>query len=546
MEYLLFGLKIVIGLSIYTFLYELIRYHFLKKLKDVRDVTKFVSRHQISIDRYKFTHKYLIKDDLLNDDEINQEILKHAKEHDLRLEIVRDKVASYIDEIVPFFNILSFYKIGYRIAGVSLNVMYDVVLDQDELKRLRTLKEDAVHIYIMNHRSNVDFVLSAYMLARNICISFAVGEWARVWPLEHLFKSFGSYFVRRGYPEPLYHKVLERYLQLVTINNLTQGIFIEGGLSRDGLFRNPKVGLLSNIVNILKDPSFQKEVLIIPTGINFDRVLEDTHLMSEKERKEKPKPSFFWKMKSLLFLLGKSFVTIPMNFFRLLLKKFNRNGYASVSFGEPLSLRDFIAQHPEYFEVSREEQKDLLVQFSNHVLDRIKEIIPIPPVPIVSYAVLSLDKNEIPKGELIRKVVEVRQHLIAQGAKLVMGMDFEKHQQARQKLEAEREIRTSDIHEYELEMVSSDEAKETLKRACTILERRKIMKRKKDTFFVTPEKKFILQYYANSILHFFEPDWLKKLESDRNSRVSYYGNPEHLELEEEAAKEIVVAPSEES
>jgi hypothetical protein len=28
-----------------------------------------------------------------------------------------------------------------------------------------------------------------------VALSYAVGEWARVWPLEHLFRSFGSYFV---------------------------------------------------------------------------------------------------------------------------------------------------------------------------------------------------------------------------------------------------------------------------------------------------------------------------------------------------------------
>lgn len=528
MEKLIFFFTIAIGLCLYTFLYEIIRYLFLKKLKDAQEVSRFVSHHQINIDRYKFTHKYLIKDDLLNDNEINQEILKHAKEHDLRLEIVREKVAGYIDEIVPFFNILSFYKIGYRIAGTSLNFMYDVVIDQEELKRLRTLKKDAVHIYIMNHRSNVDFVLSAYMLARNICISFAVGEWARVWPLEHLFKSFGSYFVRRGYPEPLYHKVLERYLQMITLNHMTQGIFIEGGLSRDGLFRPAKVGLLSNIVNILKDPNQQKEIFIVPTGINFDRVLEDTHLLSEnkEKNKEKPKRSLLWKLSSLARLIAKLLIQIPLQLTRILFKKFNRNGYASVSFGEPLSINEFMKQHPEYFQVSREAQKDLLTQFATQVLDRIKEILPIPPVPIVSYAIVDFNQNEISEGDLLRKISEVRKHLLSLRAKVVMGKEFQKHQEARQQLEEERATRTGELHDYEMGMVLSDEALETLKRASIILIRRKIIQRKKGVFYVNPEKKYILQYYANSILHFFDPLWVEKMQLDRAQRPSYYGIPE--------------------
>ena len=42
----------------------------------------------------------------------------------------------------------------------------------------------------------------------------------------------------------MYHAVLERYVQLITRNGVTQGIFPEGGLTRDGKLRPPKIGLL--------------------------------------------------------------------------------------------------------------------------------------------------------------------------------------------------------------------------------------------------------------------------------------------------------------
>ena len=65
------------------------------------------------------------------------------------------------------------------------------------------------------------------------CQKLRSGEWARAFPLEHIFKAFGSYFVRRRYREPLYHAVLERYVQLITREGVTQGIFLEGGTSND-------------------------------------------------------------------------------------------------------------------------------------------------------------------------------------------------------------------------------------------------------------------------------------------------------------------------
>ena len=105
-------------------------------------------------------------------------------------------------------------------------------------------------VYVMNHRSNADYVLVSYALAGQVAISYAVGEWARAFPLEHVFKAFGSYFIRRRYREPLYHTVLERYVQLITREGVTQGIFVEGGLTRDGKLRAPKIGLLDYVLGI--------------------------------------------------------------------------------------------------------------------------------------------------------------------------------------------------------------------------------------------------------------------------------------------------------
>ena len=112
----------------------------------------------------------------------------------------------------------------------------------------------------MNHRSNADYVLVSYALAGEVAISYAVGEWARAFPLEHMFKAFGSYFVRRKYREPLYHAVLERYVQLITREGVTQGIFLEGGLTRDGRLKSPKIGLLDYVLGIARDPVYRSRI----------------------------------------------------------------------------------------------------------------------------------------------------------------------------------------------------------------------------------------------------------------------------------------------
>jgi hypothetical protein len=98
-------------------------------------------------------------------------------------------------------------------------------------------------VFVINHRSNADFVVLSYGLLRHVALSYAVGEWALVWPLDVLFRAFGSYFVRRGEKDPLYHKVLERYVQVLVGEGGVTGFFIEGKLSRDGRLGAPKAGL---------------------------------------------------------------------------------------------------------------------------------------------------------------------------------------------------------------------------------------------------------------------------------------------------------------
>ncbi|TMJ50752.1 MAG: glycerol-3-phosphate acyltransferase, partial [Alphaproteobacteria bacterium] len=91
----------------------------------------------------------------------------------------------------------------------------------------------------------MDYVLVTYMVAASSALSYAVGEWARVWLLESIIRAMGGYFIRRDSRDPLYRRVLARYVQLATAEGVTQAMFPEGGLSRDGALRPPKFGLLS-------------------------------------------------------------------------------------------------------------------------------------------------------------------------------------------------------------------------------------------------------------------------------------------------------------
>ena len=152
-------------------------------------------------------------------------------------------VDGYIREIVPFFNVVAYYQLGDRAAGWLLDLFYK------DLHRLRGRPRPCAPAARRGARLCDEPPLERRLRPRRATRSrdrwpsrMPSASGRAPFPLELVFKAFGSYFIRRRYREPLYHTVLERYVQLITREGVTQGIFVEGGLTRDGRLRAPKVG----------------------------------------------------------------------------------------------------------------------------------------------------------------------------------------------------------------------------------------------------------------------------------------------------------------
>ena len=153
--------------------------------------------------RYKLQERRIARAELAADPVIAAAVQAHMAEHGMSEERVRHQVRRYLDEIVPNFNVLSYYRVGYNVAKILVNLLYKTSVDYQDEAALEQIPKGDVVIYLMNHRSNADYVVVAYILARGVHVSYAVGEWARAWPLEYVFKSFGAYFIRRKFREPL-------------------------------------------------------------------------------------------------------------------------------------------------------------------------------------------------------------------------------------------------------------------------------------------------------------------------------------------------------
>ena len=188
------------------------------------------------------------------------------------------EAARYAREIVPSFNAYAYFRIGHYVARRIIRLLYRVRLGSANEQALSAIDPKSSIVFVINHRSNMDYLILAYMIVNRSALSYAVGEWARIWPLQTLIRTLGAYFVRRGSGNALYRKVLARYVQFATAGGMAQAVFPEGGLSRDGRIRPPKLGLIKCMVSEF-DPDGERDLVFVPVGINYDRVLEDRSLI---------------------------------------------------------------------------------------------------------------------------------------------------------------------------------------------------------------------------------------------------------------------------
>jgi glycerol-3-phosphate O-acyltransferase len=192
--------------------------------------------------------------------------------------VLMEEVERYAREIVPAFNAYLYFRIGYWLARRIAAWLYRLRLGFADEAALAAIPAGSTVVFVMNHRSNFDYVLVAFLAADRTALSYAVGEWARIWPLQSLIRALGGYFVRRNSGRGLYRRVLESYVAMAVENGVAQAVYPEGGLSRDGRLRPPKLGLIDYMLKAF-DPEGPRDLVFVPVGINYDRVLEDRSLL---------------------------------------------------------------------------------------------------------------------------------------------------------------------------------------------------------------------------------------------------------------------------
>lgn len=422
-------------------LFPSVRWFFRRRMEKV--VVRLNRRLERPIEPFKLARRHDMIQRLSYDPEVSRAVHDHAREHGIPEEVAFQEAKAYAREIVPSFSASAYFGFAIRLARFISRALYRVRLGYVDETALSNMDRDATVVFIMNHRSNMDYVLVTYLAAQRSALAYAVGEWARVWPLSRLIKAMGAYFIRRKSRNALYRRVLARYVRLATDGKVTQAMFPEGGLSLDGAPQEPKLGLLKYITDGF-DPDV-RDVVFVPVSLNYDRVLEDRVLLKANEgggRRFNAKISvvagFFFKQ-IWLRLRG----------------RYHKFGYAAVSFGDPLKLSVFVNGR----------EGDITEPLAAELMVRINRVTPIVPVPMVA-AIIEDAVEPISRAGIESAYAAWRERL-------------------------------TDVH---IHMPRDDLAYATETGLRMLIERRMILKHA-GTYRVNPEQKSAVAFYANSIRH---------------------------------------------
>jgi glycerol-3-phosphate O-acyltransferase len=419
------------------------------------------TRLKIRIPPFKLTKREVLISRLVDDREVQASADAAALEIGATRSAVRRRVEGYAREIVPQFNAYLYFRIGYATARRVVRALYRVRLGYSDEEGLSALEPGSTVVFLINHRSNMDYILVSYLAAEKAALSYAVGEWARVWPLQMLIRSMGAYFVRRNSKDPLYRRVLERYVAMATAAGVTQAVFPEGGLSREGKLRPPKLGILDYMVRAF-DP-VGRDVVFIPVGINYDRVFEDRSFLIELDPSA-PKRRSGSAVGNMLRFVFRNLSLMARN-------QWHRFGYACVNFGSPVSLRAYArSRGVDFRALPRHERFARVEELARDLMTAVAAVIPVVPVSLVATAFVREPARARTELELKAEVLALMDDLSRRGA-----------------------------HVY----VPRKDREYAITVGLRMLTLRHLVEEREGLYAARPEELRLLTYYANSVAHLF-------------------------------------------
>lgn len=364
---------------------------------------------EFGLPSFALAKRRLWVDRLMNDPEVRKTVTAVVKESGEPAHAIEQKARDYADEIVPSFNAFFYFRLGHWLAKTFLRMLFWVKVGFRRDGAYDRITKDKCVVVVSNHRSNFDPLMVIYMTTKRAPVSYSAGEWASVFPIRQVLHAIGAYIVRRDRKgDALYHCLLKRYVFLATSQCVPQGVFIEGGLTRDGNMLPLKLGLLNYLVSAYQQGNC-KDIVFVPTGLNYDKIPEARTLIAHQEEGFKGKSGAYSILSGLRFIAAVTAYMMP--------RRHKPFGYACVNFGAPVSLSEWQQAHQLNLNtLEGSDRREAIDALGKSLESDIRDLIPILPTHILCKVLKESADTPLSEIELKVRAAEIAIDLAEDGA----------------------------------------------------------------------------------------------------------------------------------
>ncbi|TNN03509.1 glycerol-3-phosphate acyltransferase 1, mitochondrial [Takifugu flavidus] len=284
-----------------------------------------------------------IVDNVLNNKKVENAIEKVAADVDAAssqpgkkqkgVSKVKQKARACLQEMVANVSPAFIRLTGWVLLRLFNGFFWSIQIHKGQLEMVKkaATEQNVPMIFLPVHKSHIDYLLITLILfCHNIkAPHIAAGNNLSIPILSTLIRKLGGFFIRRkmeetedGKKDILYRSLLYAYTEELLCQQQFLEVYLEGTRSRSGKPSTARAGMLSIVVDALHFGSIG-DVLVVPVGISYDRIIEGNY---NSEQLGKPKKNESWW-------------GIACGVCRMLRKNY---GCVRVDFNQPFSLKEYL------------------------------------------------------------------------------------------------------------------------------------------------------------------------------------------------------------
>jgi glycerol-3-phosphate O-acyltransferase len=302
--------------------------------------------------------------------------------------------------------------------GTWLSRAYEFDVDSANLARLRALDQSKTLVFLPNHRSYLDpFVLRAVLEPAGFPPNYVLGgSNLSFFPLGPIGQRSGLVFIRRQFKDaPVYKSMLGVYLSHLVATGANLEWYIEGGRTRTGKLRPPRMGILSYLLDAF-DSSGVDDMSFVPVSIIYDQQHEVGAIAAEESGGTKKPESVKWA-------------------YRYARAQGTRRGKVHVRFAEPIELRPLLDELG--VTQGTGDVRKAVPKVAFEVSHRINQVTPITAPAVAMLVLLDDPDRALTEQEMRRALLPLAEYAADRRLPIAGGLHLDQAQILKERLPSE-------------------------------------------------------------------------------------------------------------